>query len=148
MPVSPLSAAKYVCQLKSWQVTNLEINKILYIATLIFMGKNNSATPLVYENFQAWDYGPVLPSVYHKLKAYGNAPVQDVFLSQPDIGDCQESASISEAVNLLTNMSPGQMVAITHWENGAWAKNYQAGCKGIVIPNQEVLAEYHARTAR
>jgi uncharacterized phage-associated protein len=64
MAVHPLIAAKKVCERRTWGVSNLEINKILYFAHMLFLGRHGLDSPLVEEMFQAWDYGPVLPSVY------------------------------------------------------------------------------------
>ena len=145
MSIHPLTAAKWVCQERGWSATNLEINKILYIAHLAYLGRNSGSEPLVSERFEAWDYGPVLPSVYHRAKAFGNGPVQDVFHSFPAMDESKECQTIRETVNSVRGKTPGELVAITHWENGAWAKHYRPGAKGIVIPNPDIFAEYRAR---
>lgn len=145
MAIHPLTAAKWVCLARGWSATNLEINKTLYIAQLAFLGRNKGIEPLVSERFEAWDYGPVLPSVYHRAKAFGNGPVQDVFHSFPATDDSAECQIIRETVTSLQNKSPGELVAITHWEKGAWARHYRPGAKGIVIPNSDIFAEYRER---
>lgn len=146
MPLHPLTAAKLVCQLRNWTATNLEVNKILYLAHMVHLGRNNGASPLVTEHFEAWDYGPVLPTIYHRAKAFGNGPVQNVFVYIPDApAKGAEASIIREAVTSLQDKTPGQLVAITHWNKGAWANNYRPGAKGIAIPNSEILAEYRLR---
>lgn len=145
MAIHPLTAAKWVCVERDWGATNLEINKTLYIAQLAFLGRNGGVEPLVSEHFQAWDYGPVLPTVYHRAKAFGNGPVQDVFHSFPAKDDSLECKIICETVAGLRDKTPGELVAITHWEDGAWAKHYRSGAKGIVIPNSEIFREYQLR---
>lgn len=146
MAVHPLTAAKAVGRLRNWSATNLEINKLLYIAHMLLLGRSGGGQPLVTENFQAWDYGPVLPSVYQKAKIFGNNHVEDIFQFYPDLSVGPELEVISETVNMLANKTPGELVAISHWENGAWANHYRPGAKGIVIPNGEILAEYRRRT--
>ena len=42
----------------------------------------------------------------------------------------------------LCSFSPGQLVALTHREGGAWSKVYKPGGKGIVIENSMISEEY------
>ena len=79
MSVSSLSAARLVCELRDWKVSNLELQKILYIAHMIYLG--NESVPLIDENFEAWDYGPVIPELYQHVKGFGAKPVGNVFHS-------------------------------------------------------------------
>jgi|GEM_PF-6636616 len=58
MAVHALSAARAICELRDWEVSNLELQKILYIAHMVYLGETDSH-PLIKENFEAWDYGPV-----------------------------------------------------------------------------------------
>jgi len=142
--VHPFSAAKKVCELRNWRASNLEIQKILYLAHLMALGRSNGAQGLVSEKFQAWDYGPVLPGLYHRAKAFGSGPVQNVFqIYQLPTG--AQAAIIEETVKALAGKSAGELVAITHWEKGAWAKNYVPGATGIVIPDTDILDEYRLR---
>ncbi len=145
MAISSLIAAKKVCELRDWQVTNLEIQKILYLAHMVFLGRSDGVAPLVTEKFQAWDYGPVLPAVYNKAKIFGSEAVQNVFHEYPSISSTEESVVIEETVNMLNGKSAAELVAITHWEQGAWASYYTPGAKGVVIPNSAILEEYKKR---
>jgi uncharacterized phage-associated protein len=148
MAIHPLIAAKKVCQLRNWQATNLEINKILYIAHMVFLGRSGGWAPLISEQFEAWDYGPVLPSVYHRTKAFGNEPVADVFRVFPDIHGSDQARILEETVTELSGKTPGELVAITHWEKGAWARFYRPGVYGIHIPNNEIYREYQDRVGK
>jgi uncharacterized phage-associated protein len=123
------------------------VNKILYLAHMMSLGRSDGERPLVSQSFQAWDYGPVLPSVYHRLKAFGSDPAQDVFHAFPDISRTPEGELIDEAAAALANVRPGQLIANTHWKDGAWARYYQPGIRGIVIPNAAILDEYRARVS-
>ncbi len=144
MAVHPFVAAKRVCSLKNWTATNLEIQKILYLGHMMALGRSNGLRPLITDSFQAWDYGPVLPVLYHRAKPFGNGPVQNVFQIFPDAAG-EDAALLEETVTSLRGKSAGELVAITHWENGAWAKHYTPGAKGIVIPNEDILSEYRLR---
>jgi uncharacterized phage-associated protein len=145
MAINSLIAAKKVCKASDWTATNLEVNKILYLAQMMRLGRTSGSQALVFESFQAWDYGPVLPTVYHRLKAFGNGPAGDVFLAFPSIDGTAEADLIDEAVHSLRDKTPGQLVAITHWEGGAWAKNYRPGARSLIIPNADIYEEYRKR---
>jgi uncharacterized phage-associated protein len=145
MTIHSLIAAKKVCELRHWNATNLEINKILYVAHMASLGRSAGNIPLVSENFQAWDYGPVLPTVYQKLKIFGNSAVHNIFQIYPSITSTQDSQIIEESVKMLEGKTAGELVAITHWKDGAWAKHYSPGAKGIIISNQDIFDEYQKR---
>ena len=53
----------------------MQVLKLVYIAHGWNLGLN--AQPLVNEDIEAWQYGPVIPSLYHKYKQYGSNPIQD-----------------------------------------------------------------------
>lgn len=51
-------------------ITNLKLQKLLYYAQGIAAGRFNSR--LMPENFEAWEHGPVISSIYHSYKTSGN----------------------------------------------------------------------------
>jgi len=142
MTISVFDAARTLGYYSDWKLSNLQMQKILYLAHMVYMDKN-SGEPLVDEDFQAWDYGPVLPSLYYKIKFFGNKPVKDIFYRNNILTDGPESEILKEAVKKFSNVNPGSLIALTHRESGAWDKNYVRGAN-IPIPNKEILAEYES----
>lgn len=139
------SVCKFICERGNWRVTNLQLQKILYMAQMYYMGRHDGE-PLTQARFQAWDFGPVDPSVYKKVRMFGSGPIQDVFFeARPFREDDERRHDLQEVCDSLLPMRPGALVDITHWPNGAWAKYYVPGIKGIEIPNDDIAAEYHAR---
>src|SRR4051812_32390709 len=118
MPIASSSAARLICQRGNWGVTNLSLQKILYMAHMVHLGRTGQR--LVNAEFQAWDYGPVEPQLYRQVRIFGNKPIQDLFFSAPAAAGL-EAATLEEACNFLLPKSPGELVAMTHWQNGAWA---------------------------
>lgn len=146
MPISAFAAARATCELRDWQVSNLEVQKILYLAHMVSLGRSGGAAPLINANFEAWDYGPVVPALYHRMKAFGSKPVRDVFQEYPLPGAGEPEVQILNEVSRdLRERTPGQLVAMTHWEEGAWAKHYAPSRRGTVIPNVDILEEYQRR---
>ena len=52
------------------EMTNLKLNKLLYYAQGHSLARNGA--PLFEDDIEAWDLGPVIPSIYHKYKICGN----------------------------------------------------------------------------
>lgn len=138
-------AAKTIYDMKSGKVTNLSLQKLLYLSHMVHLGTESA--PLASNKFQAWDYGPVEPELYHKLKAYGASHVPDIFSAQPYLSNDQEYVSIKTVMDQLRDASSRKLVAITHWDNGAWAKHYRRGTRGIVIPDSDILEEFNVRSS-
>lgn len=145
MTVNSKDAAAHLCRNAGWRLSNLEIQKVLYMADMNFVGQGHGR--LINENFEAWDYGPVLPSLYHKLKVFGSKPVKDVFWGVEDISGTPEASIIERALSGLKGLSPGQLVENTHWSGGAWAKRYVPGARGQQILAQDMINEYQNRRA-
>ncbi|SUW69031.1 Panacea domain-containing protein [Bordetella avium] len=112
MSVTALEAAKYACRASDWTLTNLQLQKILYIAHMIHLGR--TGRPLIHdEMFEAWDYGPVLPSVYRRASSFGADTVKDVFHSVQDLEpflDSEEMDTLNEAVDKLRNVPAFRLV--------------------------------------
>jgi len=146
MSVSAFSAARHICRRSEWRVTNLKLQKILYLAHMSFVGQNEGA-PLVDEPFEAWDYGPVIRALYDAVKMFGNSPIQDIFYgSVRPLDGTPEGAMLSSAWDHLKTSSAGELVAITHIPGGAWAKTYVSGMSKV-IPNAAIWDEYRWRVA-
>lgn len=145
MAVSVNSAAEYICDKSGWTITQLSLQKILYLAHMVHLGRHNS--PLVQGKFEAWDYGPVHPSLYQKVKAFGAKPIPQVFWSSEAISGTVKEV-LEDACENLLHLSPGQLVQNTHWPKGAWASHYIPSAKNITIPESSIIDEYKARVGR
>ena len=120
------------------------MQKIIYIAHMFHLGRKNN--PLVNGYFEAWDYGPVHPDLYHKAKVFGANHVKNIFRTDPDLDDdMEEVETLKSTLNTVCDYTGARLVAITHWQNGAWYKNYRPGEKFIIIPDEDILEEYNTR---
>jgi uncharacterized phage-associated protein len=145
MSIPAYSAARYICASGGWRVTNLALQKILYLAHMVHLGRTGQR--LIDGEFEAWDYGPVNPNLYRDVRMFGDKPIQNVFFGAPRIFGTTEEETLRDACEHLLAKSPSELVAMTHRQNGAWAKNYVPGIRSIVIPDTDIIAEYNIRTA-
>jgi uncharacterized phage-associated protein len=141
------SVCRFICERGKWQVSNLQLQKILYLAQMLHLGRYG--TRLVDAQFEAWDYGPVEPRLYRKLRMFGAKAVQDVFREAREFAEEDPRRSIlNEVCEALLPMTAGALVDMTHWANGAWAQYYVSGRRGTPIPDSAIAAEYRRRLDR
>ena len=143
MSTPAVIAAKRLCEQSGWTLSNLELQKLLYLAHMAYLGR--TGRPLILESFEAWDLGPVVPTLYHRAKAFGSSPVQNVFHHVSSDLEPSKASAIDEVFHATRGLTPGRLVAITHWDQGAWAKNYSPRARGRIIPNSDIRDEYIAR---
>ncbi len=141
------SVAKYICEKSGWSISNLQLQKLMYLAQMIYMGRKDGK-PLFEGNFEAWDYGPVEPNLYHKAKVFGSGPVQDVFRNALNFDEEDKRRDVMDDVtSRFLKYSAGDLVEITHWDGGAWAKHYIPNARNVAIPDEDILVEYRDRNA-
>ena len=115
-------------------ITPMKLNKLVYIAhgwSLAVFDK-----PLITEFPEAWKYGPVIPSIYHNYKSYGNQVLSEYSITQIVSSDLPELIK-----NLLNNVwraygqfsGPG-LSSLTHQANTPWYFLWNS------IPNAEGLS--------
>jgi uncharacterized phage-associated protein len=141
--MSALTAAETLVEIGGKAFSNLQIQKLLYLAQMFYLGQNSKA--MFDDDFEAWKLGPVIPSVYQNAKIYGSRPVGNLFTSRIYPTDSSEYAMLEKIVRELPDKSPWKLVSITHWDKGAWAKNYTQGDFGCAIPKTDILEEYEKR---
>ena len=105
---------------------NLKINKMLYYAqgwSLVKLGR-----PMFEDEIQAWDYGPVIPNVYHVFKCCGKSTImapQDIFdESRLSTEELELLIAVYTAYGRYTGWALKEM---THEKGGPWDKVYQRG---------------------
>ena len=141
-PVSAFSAAKRLGDKSAWALTHLQFHKMLYLCHMYFLG--DKETPLIQGHFEAWNYGPVHPELYHLLKSYDDKQIpESAFSLYASVDDSHPGAEYLDAG--VEQLPRHRLVAITHWEKGAWLKNFRPYVKGIVIPVSDIVEEYKLR---
>lgn len=142
------SVAQYICEKSGWSVSNLQLQKLMYLAQMIHMGRHGGRR-LFDGDFQAWDYGPVEPTLYHKTKRFGSDSVENVFSDARTFRNEDYRRKVMDDVcDRFLKYSAGDLVDITHWDGGAWAKNYVPKARNRAIPDDEIWQEYKDRNRK
>lgn len=111
----------YRANIKDNPITNLQLQKISYF-TLGYL-INTDREDLAKKEFeksdlQAWLYGPVVPELYEKYKAYKSTPIQDTGEEQEQFN--QED--INNMIDKLLSVNPFTLVDMSHTHRG-WKDN-------------------------
>lgn len=127
-------------------LTPMQLLKLVYIAHGWSLGLRG--VPLTRDAVQAWQYGPVIPRLYNKLRKYkGSAVTED--LSQDDIDplSADEMAIISETYDVYGNLTGMALSRITHAKGTPWDIVYEPGEFGLTIPT-DIIEDHYRRLAQ
>ena len=144
MALPAIQAAKILCEITDGTLTNMRIHKILYLCHVMYIGKKKE--PLFDEHFEAWKYGPVIPSLYHDLKCYSAQPITYILgsssLYEQDKEKRDEFNALKEYGAFFNRYTTADLLVLTHCEGGAWSRVYDKGVMNKVIPNEYIMKEY------
>ncbi len=135
------------------EITPLKLIKLVYIAYGWNLVLNKERPKLFEERIEAWKYGPVVPSVYHEFKKFGNNPIpKNDYAAILDM-ETWELDSVpminnndQEVINILNvewnsykNKSGVELSNITHTAGRAWDKAWDGG-RGInsVLDDEDI----------
>jgi len=123
-------------------MSNLRLQKILYYAQAWYLA--NFGGPLFADDFEAWMYGPVIPSLYRKYRDYGNGPIPRS-RRELDLDD-RTRELLDEVWDVYGIYSPTQLMNLTHRE-GPWIEargdiDPGAPCKCVI--SKEAMRDYYA----
>lgn len=125
MSYNALSVAKYViarCNDQGYTISNLKLQKIMYFIQAQFLvATGEKCFPEVIE---AWDFGPVVPVVYHRYKAYGSASIPYVGENYICPFTSRDRKMVDSMIEKCGKYSAATLVDITHRQT-PWKKAYR-----------------------
>lgn len=127
-------------------LTPMQILKLVYIAHGWMLGLYGR--PLITDEIQAWQYGPVIPRLYNKMKDFRSLPVQGPLpTGQDEALSDEEEDIIVQVYDIYGAMSGPALSRLTHAKGTPWAMTYEDGVFGIVIPN-DIIEDHYAMLAK
>lgn len=138
-----LNVAGYVikrCNAQNKSVSNLKLQKILYFIQAEFLVTKNK--PCVYEDIEAWDFGPVVPEVYHKYKIFGSANIPaPANLMIYDLITDNDKQLMNGIIDNCAQYSASTLVEITHNQT-PWINAYNKPGYNNVITQDSIKAYF------
>lgn len=131
--------ANYI--INSISVDNLKLQKLTYYAQAVHLVLNDRL-PLFDDEIEAWQYGPVIPAIYHQYKSFGFDAIPRVggmaFLSATEI------EAVDLALGYYGNMSGVELIGRTHQES-PWKNVYDPSKKHIIISKESIYDFYREK---
>lgn len=132
---------------KGKTLTQMQLQKLVYVAHGMSLAARN--LPMIKQQVNAWQYGPVIPDIYHRFKAYGSLaiPVADLPENQQSLKLDQESVEIlTEVVDSLADYSGGQLSELSHRAGSPWHKVWFDAkgreVRGAIIADEVIKQHY------
>lgn len=118
--------------------------------------------PLVTETFKAWQYGPVIPDLYHALKPYGAQPVRKEIplvrvarhiggnrfaleFQEPEGLDEDEQWVIDATFRTHAQHNGIALMNATHTPSGAWDKARKRRGRSNPLRDADIRDEFLTR---
>lgn len=119
-------------------ISNLQLQKILYFCQL--ESYRRSGTPLFCDDFEAWRYGPVIPSVYRLFSIFGGLAISSR-VKEPENLSSRERSLIQSVARRLRMLRPWELVAETHSDGSPWDLTYRGGYGAGDVISKELIRE-------
>lgn len=140
---------------------NISILKLLKLVYIFFGWVSAIHHPKPYylfsDRIEAWEYGPVVPSLYYELRRFGRGPIQGdrAFVYDPSRDEAAHAPRSSEIADKDKDLfetleiiwdsykdAPAEhLVALTHQEGTPWKEAYD-GTYNKEIPKENIVKYY------
>lgn len=126
-------------------LTPMKVIKLVYIAYGWYLALTDGKR-LVNEKPEAWNLGPVFPSLYHSLKKYGSLKIKDpIPLNGIGYGTKIKDDSIKKFLDIIWEAygehNAIYLSSITHTEDTPWSQVFPSGFN-VTIPDDLILDHY------
>ena len=129
-------------------ITPLQAIKLTYYCHAWMLAFHDR--PLVEDSVEAWQYGPVISSVYHSLKRYGKGPIDFEIGVRDEKYDRDERGVIDLIYEHYGELSGLQLSAMTHKPGTPWYQVWTSHGReewdmwrtNAVIPNSIIMKYY------
>lgn len=133
-----LSAAQYILSAVTrsgdGSVTPMQLIKLVYIAHGYMLGTHGK--PLLDESVEAWQYGPVVRSVYDAVKKHRSSPVPCVDGADSDFHFSSDEKAIMDKVAAVYGKHDGIVLSsATHKQGTPWQLTWSANGKNASVSN-------------
>lgn len=147
MAYDPITVANRFIELAAQSgksLTSMQLNKLTYVAHGFYLAFHKQ--PLIDEAVQAWKYGPVIPSLYRRLKSFGAngipEPIKPKFWENAEDLSGPDKALIDAVFSKYGHLTGGQLSSITHKKGTPWERTFEPDVMGSAISDALIGQHY------
>jgi uncharacterized phage-associated protein len=121
-------------------LTPMQVLKLVYIAHGWSLGLYSE--PMSNTPAEAWQYGPVIPPVYHEFKVFGGSAVSVAPESEPVGFSPREQNLLGQVWKAYGHKSGIALSSLTHQPGTPWDITIKKFGRGAVIPDDLIEEHY------
>lgn len=142
MGTKSLAVARYLVDQAPAPVTPMKLLKLVYIAHGYMLGMH--AAPLLDEQVQAWQYGPIVASVYEAVRGYCSNPVLKVAGATAWIGEFtrRELEVMNTILQRYARVDAVSLSGATHRPGTPWSTTWGMRQQNADISNDLIMGFY------
>lgn len=131
-----------IAKARGQSLTPMQLMKLVYIAHGWSLGLRN--VDLFRNRIEAWQYGPVMPDLYHATKRFGRDPIPLGLVGEPyPLPVSPEDADfLTDVYNKYGHLDGIQLSYLTHQSGTPWDQVYRPGISRIEIPDELIRRHY------
>lgn len=120
-------------------LTPMKLQKLMFYAQSWHL--KIYSEPLFDGSFERWQYGPVLPEIYHEFKKFGANDIgsfgSDIWndIQKIEPNDDRVTDFLDQIVHIYGTFSGTELSWMTHQSQSAWSK----GSLGTLINTQDMI---------
>ena len=149
------SIANYFLELaaaRGESISPMKLQKLVYYAHGWYAGYTER--PLINEAVEAWQYGPVIPSLYHEFKHFGSGSITAKAMEYDALGvreakvpaDPDVRTFLQNVYNSYGQYSGTHLSEMTHASGTPWDQTWSEcrGTRGADIPFSRISSHFKA----
>ena len=135
-------------------ISPLKLQKLVFFTHADFLVRTGK--PLIKQEFEAWDYGPVVPSLYREFKEFKDKPITskaksfDPVSASSIISECELSSNDLQLVRTMfdfySRLDAIHLSELSHEFEGAWRQARSLFSNGLNMDRRisnEMIKNYH-----
>ena len=131
----------------SGNLTPMKLLKLVYISHGWYIGITEKS--LITERVEAWQYGPVIKSLYHAVKPWGKSEIGKLInCHSNEVINPEDITFLDKMWTVYLNFSGVQLSSLTHNEGTPWFDTYDRNSnntnQNTTIPN-DLIKKYYIK---